>query len=921
MPKITTLLTLAVLVLMGCDKISSDAYDSNMASAKKAFDQKDYASSIIELKSALQKNPESADARLLLGRAKLEDGNGADAEKELRLALVHGAAPETVAKYLYLSMSMQGKFEELLKEPIGVPVNTPPMDKALFYAYRGQAWFALGNFENANREYSIGAISDPNSPPIKLGLAELALKRNDVNLAVSILKEGLQANPQEATLWDLLGDAQRHLKKFAEAETSFSNAIAFSKSNLLSLASRALTRLEQGKLNEAHQDLDLLIRKAPTHYATHFLSGAVYFYEKNYANAKSELEQCLRINEHYAQAYYLLGLTNLELNNYPQAEEAIAKFRNAFPDSAQAIKLLAYSKFRNHDYKNSRLLIQIIFRKDPTDEFALNLLGNIELNSGNHEKALEYFQKLTDIKPESSSPKYQLSRAYFSVNEFSKGIEVLEQIKETGPANDIALATAELRANNLKKAKELVLPLFKSLSNTPIPYNLLGLINLKEGRSAEAVAVFQEGLAKHEGDPTLSHNLSQILIKERRLDEARKICETSLQSHPQHLGMNLDLAFIDALEGNNKAMEIRLTEMIAEHPEAIEPKGILARHYIQTGQPHRAMTLLEKALEVAPDNPLLLESSTQALLGAKLYSKALDSALKLTFVSPNSKDALFLLAKSYQYMGDTDKMEKALDRVLALDPKSLAARILKVRLLTMRNQMAEAEKMQNTLAKDYPNNPTIADLKGWIAMRNNQPKLAVDVYKSLLEKTPNRETLINLVNAELAANNTSKALEWLEKWLAKHPKDGMTLYFRSGILASLGQFEDARKDMETALSITPDNVLVLNDLAWLIRNSDHGKAIEYAEKAASIAPFDTNVKDTLATVYLDSGQVDKAILILQTLAESYPKDPSIAFHLALALEKSGNKQEAVELLRKAVASELNFPERKSARDLLSALTK
>ena len=69
--------------LSGCDRITGLTEQQHIQRAKDFEDKGNLKGSIVELKNAIQKNPDSPQARLLLGQIYLKAGMGAEAEKEL----------------------------------------------------------------------------------------------------------------------------------------------------------------------------------------------------------------------------------------------------------------------------------------------------------------------------------------------------------------------------------------------------------------------------------------------------------------------------------------------------------------------------------------------------------------------------------------------------------------------------------------------------------------------------------------------------------------------------------------------------------------------------------------------------------------------------------------------------------------------
>ncbi len=76
-------IALATSLLAGC----GEKPEAMVASAKEYLAKNDRSAAVIQLKNALQENPNLAEARLLLGKTQLQGGDLASAEKELRKAL------------------------------------------------------------------------------------------------------------------------------------------------------------------------------------------------------------------------------------------------------------------------------------------------------------------------------------------------------------------------------------------------------------------------------------------------------------------------------------------------------------------------------------------------------------------------------------------------------------------------------------------------------------------------------------------------------------------------------------------------------------------------------------------------------------------------------------------------------------------
>jgi Flp pilus assembly protein TadD len=79
------------------------------------------------------------------------------------------------------------------------------------------------------------------------------------------------------------------------------------------------------------------------------------------------------------------------------------------------------------------------------------------------------------------------------------------------------------------------------------------------------------------------------------------------------------------------------------------------------------------------------------------------------------------------------------------------------------------------------------------------------------------------------------------------------------------------------------------------------------------------VTDTLGLALIAKGLYLNAISELRGASEKLPKNPTILYHLGLAHWKNGEKDEALEVLMRALKMKKDFPERKEAQRLLEKI--
>ena len=103
----------AALLMGGLSSCSKTQTAQALVAEAQQYQQKgDLKAAIIQLKNVLQKNPDDAEARYLLGTIYYETGDPKSAEKELRRALSLGMSPDKVLPRLREDLARPGPVPE-----------------------------------------------------------------------------------------------------------------------------------------------------------------------------------------------------------------------------------------------------------------------------------------------------------------------------------------------------------------------------------------------------------------------------------------------------------------------------------------------------------------------------------------------------------------------------------------------------------------------------------------------------------------------------------------------------------------------------------------------------------------------------------------------------------------------------------------
>jgi len=182
----------ALLVLASCTNRDPEG---PLASARDYLHKNDTKSAAVQVKNALQINPNVAEARFLLGTILLKQGNAGAAEIELRKALAASYPERLVLPELAISLFAQGQSQKVVDEFAKTQFANPAADASL-QTTLAAAYDSLAKPELAEAALSAALKTDPNHVPALIQRARRKAAASDFDGALSIVDSALAKDPQ-----------------------------------------------------------------------------------------------------------------------------------------------------------------------------------------------------------------------------------------------------------------------------------------------------------------------------------------------------------------------------------------------------------------------------------------------------------------------------------------------------------------------------------------------------------------------------------------------------------------------------------------------------------------------------------------------------------------------------------------------------
>lgn len=918
---IISICILPVLVLNGCDIGNSLSDEEHISRAREYQNQGNLSSAVIELKNALKQAPGKPEARWMLGKIYLDMGAGAAAEKELNKALELGIAEQAVTIPMMRALLLQGKIDEVLNtspEIDGLPAD----EQAEIWSLYGHANFASGSLEQAEKAYEIALDTNLDDPGAGLGKAQLAIANNKLDEARDWLNKVLESSPDYAAAWSLLGDLERSQEKLQAAEDAYGKAIASTHDSNKYLLKRALVRIDRNEFDGAKADIDSIRSTAVNFPGANLAEGLLALRQEHYVEAHAMFEKVQQSDAGNKQVLFYLGITHFAQEHWAQAEDYLRRYLAFAPHSDTARKRLAMLLLKKQDYDGAAAILEPLVASKPDDPEVLNLLAYASQMRGETQEALEQLAKLRSLQPDSAFTQATLGLGFLRMGKREEGIDALERATELDPQliqADVYLVMSYIRAGDYDKALDVVSKVREKQPDSTLHYNLLGMVELSRGNKSAARDAYNAALKLSPGDPSAAVNLADMELEKGNIDSARDYYKQVLAKHPSHLGVLLRVAALETGRGDIEAANAYLKQALSKHPDAIMPRIQLARNHLASGRPMQALELAREVRKEHPDNPQVLLIIGEADLASNNTTEAIEVLEKLVSLKPDSLQAYQKLANAYERKGDFQKTKEMVIKALALDPDNLTTNLWLVRVYVKENKAEEAAGHLGFLKKKYPEHPEILAQEGWFAMQQGKPEAAVIAYKKVMGLAPNSRIVIDLSRAQYQAGDLDAANATLRSWLDHHPHDTKVRFHLANRLLALDRNEDARIEFGRILEELPNDVLVLNNLAWLYRNEDLDQAVEYAQRAMEIAPGAPAVQDTMGMLLLQKGELEKAERLLRQASERVPYDLDKQYHMALVLSRTGETVEALQILQRILNTGKSFDEQEAARSLYNKL--
>jgi len=699
--------------------------------------------------------------------------------------------------------------------------------------------------------------------------------------------------------------------KYNDATLNYRNSIQKNPQSSEAYYRLGLALLKQGTANEAYQALNRAVTLDPKNNPAKVdfanLCLAVYARDPRhpaalYKQAQTMADQLTAPGGNPAEGLRLKGTIAL-IDNHPGM--AIDAFRQALrlaPDSAETSVGLSQALFRDNQPEEGEKAARQTVDSHPQFAAGYEALFNYYAGQQNWDKA-EALLKLWGAKnPKESGPLVRLAAFYYGRKQPDDAEKILKSMLDRRadfPQADLLVGDFHALARNPEKALE----------------------DYRRGESRD-----------HEREKIYQERVASMLSTLGRRDEALKAADAILAKDPKNLfARTLKVQLLDEIGGaqNLTTAAALAGDLAKETPTNARVQMLAGQAALRKGTADQAFAYFQQAAKADPRLETAQLSLARMEMLRKNYPGVLqhaDAALAIRRNDPNAR-----LFRVIGLTGTRAYVQAKLEADhLASDTKDAPQVAMQQGIIALgQGRYSQAEDYFRKLYKE--GSPDIQPLAGLVNAfeAEHQPERALQLMQAETQKSPDSQAKAALLVAtEEAAGKTEQALAELQKVAAQNPKSadvqvriaqleikhdhpaealqalqkaqqlapagkGLDLAIGS-VEDQLGKKADAIASYRKALAKTPDNPLVLNNLAFLL--ADTGGNLTEAQQLVTMAihkaPNLPQLQDTLAWIQLKQHNEASALQILATLTTQHPDDVNFRYHYAVALNDTGNPSAA-----------------------------
>lgn len=760
--------------------------------------------------------------------------------------------------------------------------------------------------------------------------AKQSLAAGEIKDAQIALKNALKIDPQFAQGYALLGTLQIQDRNYANAYASYARAVELDPNELEAQLGLCKLFYLQRSFDKVEEKADFILAKQAENVDAGVLKAIALMKKGNTDEALSRLAALQQKNPENIDVILARSETYAARKEFAEAERTIAEGIAKNPKNILLhvhIANLFMQQKRLDDAEKHYKEIAIL---EPMNPGANMLLVNFYIQAGQSAKAVSALEGLVQRFPNEES--YRLAQAQ-AVSQSGASASAVEAVlaranKDLPNSNQIRLALAEHYARTMQasKAESLLLEFINKDPDLPQAVRarrILASAYLASQQTDKAQTELEAVLKRNPRDTEGHFLMGNLDLQKGRVREAILELRQVVDDDPKSTRAYEMLVRSHLLNNEALQAESLLRKSLNENPDNLQTRMLLVETYVSSGKVDNALKELSGMAEKDRGNPAIFITMGDIYAQKQRLSEAKTAYKKAIEVAPKEPLGYTRLGRVLWAQRDAQGALAAFDQALLITADAREAAEAKAALLMLEKRQDEALKFAKQRVSAQPTDAFNAMLLGRVMLETNDLAGAEQQFSQAIQIAPESPLpyqylgQVNIRQGKIAEGIT----KYRDAYKANPNNPTVGLAFAM-ILHAHSKFDEAKTVYEELLAKSPDNLQVVNNLAYLYAQDlptaeNLKKALALVER---LKKFDSGASlDTVGWVLFKAGKTEEALTTTLRAWDKAKGFPTVAYHLGMIYQAKGDTPKALGWLEKALVGNSQFPERDAAQAELGRL--
>jgi len=923
--------SLISLMCISSLSFASESLDASYEKALIAFQNEEFSSAIIHLKNVIQEKSDHMPSRVLMAQILITQGNGSAAKIELDRARDGKVDDDRLITLYGQAYILQGKYDEALKVAQLGQRNEQIENELLLI--RGQAYIGKKQYQLADKAFITVLSLQPKNQLALLGRAQIALHASKVEQALTYIDLSLESIKPFINGWILKSKILHRLGDRQGALLAIDEALKINDKHLSARLTKAMLHIELKEYQQAIPHVNYIIAEIDNEPRARYLEAIINANlpsndkEKDTAD-NDKLSGVIatlaavppEVMKNTPDYFFLAGLTNFQFGNLNDAHRYLTYYLNYIEFDIDAVRMLASIEIEQGDLNSARNLLSKTNVARPGNPDILTLLGLTYLQLEESAKAQFYFKKVVDSYPYSTVSVSNLARSKMQSGDYEAAIDVLSSIKDNeinGTQIKLLLIDSYQNTQNYSSAIGIAKALIAKFPENGFFQQRIGMLYGLNRQLPEARAAFEKSLELSDKNIIAMVHLARMDNIAGDFDKALKFLEAKLAIFDNNTLLMTEISDSYLFKKDIDNALIWIQKSYAQDPNDFYVVLKLSRILAKQNKLDEAVDLIDEFIGLNPKQP-------QALLTiAELYqqqNKPHQAVLALRdYVEKSRKkaSALIILAKAQLKSKDNAGAINSYKRSMIADDRYLPAYLGLVNITIKNKNEGFSLSLISSIADITQSDSLPLVLKGDLYLALGDTQQSIKFYQHALQKSDQKQAILGLYRSYKKQNTLHKAINPLNDWLLTYPDDMLVAIALADSYKGNNELQKSADYYQLLIKKNGPLPILLNNAANVeFSLGDTEKAKKYAQQAYDYVPENVVIIDTLAWIKSRLGEHKQAIALFRLALTKDFDNAEVKYHIAVTLFTLSRKVEAKKYLIEAIDSEQQFPEKGEARTLL-----